>query len=110
MRKAVNSPLERHLQKTCLDYLKWLKARDPALAFRKRHGSAMQTAGDPDLYGVWHGIPFEFELKRPGHTLTLLQASRLQEWAQAGAVTAVVRSFEDLKAALTEVQQKINPR
>lgn len=99
-------PLERQLQKTCLAYLRLLKLQDPSLAYRKRLGSPYGTAGDPDLYGVWRSIPFEFELKRPSRSPTLLQQSRLQEWAKAGAVTAVLHSLDDLKSALQIVQSR----
>ena len=99
--------MERQLQRLCLDYLRHLKLQDPTLCYRKRLGTPYGTAGDPDLYGVWRGIPFEFELKRPGHHPTPLQLSRLQEWTRAGAVTAVLHSLDDLKAALEQVKAKM---
>ena len=36
------------------------------LVIRKRHGTAMGVAGDPDLYGTVRGRHFEIEVKRPG--------------------------------------------
>lgn len=74
--------------------VKAVKAR-PGVVIRKRHGTAMGVAGDPDLYGTIGGRHFEIEVKRPGSQLTKLQAQRLREWAQAGAITGVAHTVED---------------
>ena len=74
--------------------VKALKAQ-PGVVVRKRHGTAMGIAGDPDLYGTVGGRHFEIEVKRPGSQLTELQAQRLREWAQAGAITGVAHTVED---------------
>ena len=74
-----------------------LKTR-PGVVVRKRHGTAMGVAGDPDLYGTIGGRHFEIEVKRPddpSSRLTRLQARRLQEWKMAGAVVGVARSIDD---------------
>jgi rubrerythrin len=66
---------------------------------RKRHGTSMGVAGDPDLYGTINGRHFEIEVKRPGDSsaqLTELQTRRLMEWKLAGAITGVARSVEDV--------------
>jgi hypothetical protein len=70
----------------------------PGVVVRKRHGTAMGVAGDPDLYGTIRGRHFELELKRPNDPssqLTKLQTLRLQEWNLAGAITGVARSLEE---------------
>ncbi len=72
----------------------------PGVIVRKRHGSAWGVAGDPDLYGSINGRHFEIEVKRPGEQLTRLQRRRLDEWRQAGAITAIARSVEDAIAIL----------
>ena len=74
-----------------------LKTR-PGIVVRKRHGTAMGVAGDPDLYGTVGGRHFEIEVKRPNDPssrLTKLQARRLQEWKMAGATVGVARSVDD---------------
>jgi hypothetical protein len=74
-----------------------LKA-NPHVAVRKRHGTAMGMAGDPDLYGTIRGRHFEIEVKRPNDPssqLTELQTQRLLEWKMAGAITGVARSVEE---------------
>jgi len=67
----------------------------PGVVVRKRHGTAMGVAGDPDLYGTIGGRHFEIEVKRPGSQLTELQVQRLREWSQAGALTGVAHTAED---------------
>lgn len=72
----------------------------PGLVARKRHGTAMGVAGDPDITGCYRGRHFELEVKRPGGAPTMLQFTRLEEWREAGAITAVVRSADEALAAL----------
>lgn len=70
---------------------------------RKRHGTAMGVAGDPDLYGTINGRHFEIEVKRPNDPssqLTKLQTERLLEWKMAGAITGVARCVDDALAVL----------
>ena len=77
--------------------MKALKTK-PNVVVRKRHGTAMGVAGDPDLYGTINGRHFEIEVKRPGDPssqLTELQTRRLLEWKLAGAITGIARSVED---------------
>jgi hypothetical protein len=82
--------------------VKALKAR-PSVAVRKRHGTAMGVAGDPDLYGSIGGRHFEIEVKRPDDPASMpteLQAQRMQEWRDAGALVGIARSVEDAFAIL----------
>jgi len=75
----------------------------PGVIVRKRHGTVMGVAGDPDLYGAIRGRHFEIEVKRPddpSSQLTKLQAERLLEWKMAGAIVGVARSVEEAKAIL----------
>ena len=70
----------------------------PGVVVRKRHGTAMGVAGDPDLYGSIRGRHFEIEVKRPddlGSVPTELQVHRMQEWRTAGALVGIARSVED---------------
>ena len=72
----------------------------PGLAIRKRWGSEMAAAGDPDLTGCLRGRHFEFEVKAPGGRLTRIQSVRLEEWRAAGALVGVVHSPAEALAAL----------
>jgi len=79
--------------------LKFLNAR-PGCVARKRWSGGMGVAGDPDITGCLCGRHLEFEVKRPGEQPTVLQAKRLEEWRQAGAVVAVVTSVEEVRSIL----------
>ena len=73
------------------------------IVVRKRHGTAMGVAGDPDLYGSIRGRHFEIEVKRPddpGSIPTELQVHRMQEWRAAGALVGIARSVDDALAIL----------
>ncbi len=76
---------------------------------RKRHGSQMGVAGDPDLYGTIHGRHFEIEVKRPdaGSELTGLQAVRLEQWRRAGAIVGVARSVEEAMHLLLPLRRGV---
>ena len=77
--------------------------RLPGVVVRKRHGTVMGVAGDPDLYGTFNGRHFEIEVKRPGDPssqLSELQTQRLMEWRLAGAITGVARCVDDALAIL----------
>jgi len=90
---------ERAIVKAILAYLNSLSV---CLA-RKRGGGGMGVAGDPDIDACILGRSVQLEVKRPGERPSALQAKRLEEWRQAGAIVAVVSSVEDVKSLLTEV-------
>lgn len=85
--------LEKHVVARIVQALR----ERPGVVVRKRHGTAMGVAGDPDLYGTIHGRHFEIEVKRPDGSaqLTELQAQRLAEWERAGALSGVARSVAE---------------
>jgi hypothetical protein len=70
----------------------------PDLVVRKRWGSEMATAGDPDLTGCYQGRHFELEVKAPGGRVSRIQEVRLEEWRRVGAVVGVVHSPEEALA------------
>lgn len=72
----------------------------PDLVVRKRWGSEMAAAGDPDLTGCYRGLHFELEVKAPGGRLTRIQEVRLEEWRRAGAVVGVVHSAGEARRVL----------
>lgn len=91
---------ERAIVKAILAYLNSL----PGCLARKRWGGGMGVAGDPDIDACIRGRSVQFEVKRPGERPTALQAKRLGEWRQAGAVVAVVHSVAEVRAVLEENQ------
>jgi len=72
----------------------------PDLVVRKRWGSEMAAAGDPDLTGCYRGRHFELEVKAPGGRLSRIQEVRLKEWHRAGAVVGVVHNPDEALATL----------
>jgi len=72
----------------------------PELVVRKRWGSEMAAAGDPDLTGCYRGRHFELEVKAHGGRLSRIQEVRLEEWRKAGAITGVVHNTEEALAVL----------
>jgi penicillin-binding protein-related factor A (putative recombinase) len=60
----------------------------------------MYGSGRPDLIGCYRGRAFAFEVKVPGGKPTELQLKQLKEWADSGAISAVVYSVDDVKRAL----------
>lgn len=87
---------ERAIVKAILRYLNSL----PGCVARKRWGGGLGVAGDPDITGCLSGRHFEFEVKRPGEHPTQLQLRRLCEWKDAGAITGIVTSTEEVRELL----------
>jgi hypothetical protein len=91
--------LEKHVVARIMKVLR----QQQGIVVRKRHGTAMGVAGDPDLYGSVRGRHFEIEVKRPddpGSAPTELQVQRMQEWRAAGARVGIARCVEDALAIL----------
>jgi hypothetical protein len=95
-----DQPLEKIIVSRIVATLK----KVPGLVVRKRHGTVMGVAGDPDLYGSYRGKHFEIEVKRPFDSksqLTKLQVQRLDDWRINGnAIVGVARSPEEALAIL----------
>ncbi|HXA25632.1 MAG TPA: hypothetical protein VNW90_25415 [Acetobacteraceae bacterium] len=98
-------PLESQLLASITRRLKKLAQADPALQWRKRHGSVFTVSGDPDVFGCWHGHHFEMELKRPGQSPTPLQCARLEAWKRAGAACFVIHSLAEFDVAIDTIRR-----
>ena len=100
--------LEAAVVKSILAALK----KVPDVIVRKRHGTVMGVAGDPDIYGSIRGRHFEIEAKRPNDPnsqLTTLQTQRLDDWRRSGAIVGVARSREGALAILGIEPQRQPP-
>jgi len=62
----------------------------------KIHGSSYIESGTPDLIACVNGVMYCFEVKAPRKFSTPLQAKRLREWRNAGAVAEVVHSEDEV--------------
>ncbi len=92
------------LEKSVVAAIMRILREQPGVVVRKRHGTAMGVAGDPDLYGSYRGKHFEIEVKRPFDSqsqLTELQSQRLDEWRSVGnAIAGVARTPDEALAIL----------
>ena len=89
-------PLEKTIVNSIMKYLHTV----PGCLVRKRHGTVMGVAGDPDLYGSLRGVHFEMEVKQVGNDPTPIQIRRLEEWAAAGAIVGVVHNVQEVRGVL----------
>lgn len=94
-----NGPLESTIVNSIL---RWLR-KQPGVKAEKTHGGMYGRAGKPDISGCVNGRRFEIEVKRPGNKPTKLQLKELREWEEAGAITGVAYSLEDVKELLKDV-------
>ena len=94
---ATSGPETKLTQKV----LAWLNSLEGVHA-TKVHGSRF-SAGQPDILACVRGRMLQIEMKSP--TLkaakpTPLQAKRLREWGDAGAVTMCANSHEEVAATV----------
>lgn len=83
--------------------LKWLNNQPECYAVKTR-GDICQ-AGWPDIIGCFQGKSFALEVKRPGNNrVTTLQKATLEKWKEAGAITGVVHSIEEVKKLFKELK------
>lgn len=71
----------------------------------KLYVSPFNNAGQPDIYGCYHGRMFALEVKVGKNKPTHLQALRLQEWHDAGAFTTVAREDFDVDQFLESMRE-----
>lgn len=62
----------------------------------KSHGGPMQRAGVPDLIVCYAGRFIAVEVKRPGEQPTSLQSATMQRISEAGGVSGVATSVDEL--------------
>ena len=72
----------------------------------KEHGGQYGTAGIPDIIVCHRGHFIALEAKVGKNQPTKLQAVTIEQIRKAGGTAAVVRSVEDVKAALAETEEK----
>lgn len=91
-------PTEKSIVKGILDYLNRL----PYCRAIKMQGT-YRRGGEPDIFCCYKGRMVLLEVKRPGNKPTMLQEATLGMWHEAGAVTAVVYSVDDVKKVLEAI-------
>ncbi len=83
--------------------LKYLKTVPDCFCW-KEHGGMYGTAGIPDIICCYRGKFVAFEVKTKIGKTTALQDSVINKIQKCGGKAAVVRSVENVKAALEEVK------
>ena len=97
---------ESEIQRKCFDYL----AKDGFFVWRNHVGGVKQAggkffsknpnSGSPDIFALKNGLFFCLEIKTPIGKLSPHQASWLAKARSHGAVTAVIRSLNDLQLVI----------
>jgi hypothetical protein len=79
---------------------------------RKVHGSAMGTAGEPDIDACIRGRATKVELKQPGNSPTPSQMGALRRWERVGALAGWVTNLVELDELLSHVDdvEWLNPQ
>lgn len=90
---------ESDIVKAILKYLKTI----PECFCWKEHGGMYVTAGIPDIICCYRGKFVAFEVKTETSKTTALQESVINKIQKCGGKAAVVRSVENVKAALKEM-------
>ena len=97
----MQSTLEAPIRKRINAYLK----RMGAWVYHP-HGAGASMAGAPDLLVCYKGRFLGLEVKRPGGKATELQAHTLEEITEAGGVSSVVTSVEEVETILRRVDSE----
>ena len=87
---------ESDIVKAIMRYLKTV----PGCFFWKEHGGIYGTAGIPDIIACIGGHFFGFEVKTEKGKPTKLQESVIRKILAAGGTAMVVRSVEEVRAAV----------
>lgn len=86
------------------------KAYGKDIKLIKVHGSIYMEAGTPDIFGVFRGVPFLWEVKVEKGRVTPLQEKRGNEWAAAGAQVRVIRAVSEAQEHLSEIASTCHER
>lgn len=72
----------------------------------KEHGGPYGTNGIPDIICCYHGRFVAFEVKTDTGKTTKLQEAVIRKICHAGGSALIVRSVEDVKAALAAITER----
>jgi len=92
----LENTLQRKIQK-------YLKDNLPDAVVWKNHGNQYSVIGLPDIMCVHKGKIICIEVKIPGNKPTKLQEVTLQKLSNAGAITGVAYSIEDVEKIINKI-------
>lgn len=92
----LENTLQRKIQK-------YLKDNLPDAVVWKNHGNQYSVIGLPDIMCVYKGKIICIEVKIPGNKPTKLQEVTLQKLSNAGAITGVAYSIEDVEKIINKI-------
>lgn len=92
----LENTLQRKIQK-------YLKDNLPDAVVWKNHGNQYSVIGLPDIMCVYKGKIICIEVKIPGNKPTKLQEVSLQKLSNAGAITGVAYSIEDVEKIINKI-------
>lgn len=72
----------------------------------KEHGGPYGTSGIPDIICCYRGRFLGFEVKTSTGKPTKLQQAVIRKINRAGGTARIVRSLEDVKAALADIEER----
>ena len=90
--------LEKDIVDKIARYLRGL----PGCFFWKEHGGMYGKAGIPDIICCYRGRFYGFEVKTATGRPTVLQLAVMRKICEAGGTAVIVRSVEDVEAALAD--------
>ena len=82
-----------------------LKSLDGCFCW-KEHGGPYGTSGIPDIICCYRGRFLGFEVKTETGKPTKLQQAVIRKINRAGGTALIVRSVEDVKAALADIDER----
>lgn len=84
--------------------MKWLKSQPDCFCW-KEHGGMYGTAGIPDIICCINGRFVAFEVKNEKGRTTVLQDVAIQKIQNAGGISAVVRSLDEVQTIVAAVKE-----
>lgn len=101
---TLNQPLE---SKIVRDIIKALRSGlDHPIWLEKIHGGLAQSSAIPDIIGIYLGVGFGLEVKRPGRKATPLQQRTIDDINAAGGIATVVFSVDDAMKIMRKIELK----
>jgi len=91
------------LEKRVLAYAKTVLDQQSGIWYFKVHGGPFQTAGIPDILGIYRGLGFGIELKTDDGKPTLLQEQTIEQMRAAGGFADIAYGKDGVDKCLKQL-------